>query len=295
MSQTLRTFSGSLVALATPFGPDGQVDYKQLEALVEFQLEHHTDGIVALGTTAETPTLSQEEKDKIAQTVIGKVAGRIPVIVGAGSNDTLHAAALARRYEAMGADGLLVVTPYYNKANKSGMLAHFRTIADGVNIPILLYNVPSRTGCSIPLDVLEELSHHKNIVGIKEASGDIAYVTAAARLLNQDFCMLSGNDDEVLPLLALGGSGVISVLANIAPEQTHELVSSYQSGDIAHARDVQLKYLELIHALFAETSPAPLKEAMNLLGMKVGSCRLPLGPVSESTRQRLEKALTILK
>ncbi|RHO52868.1 4-hydroxy-tetrahydrodipicolinate synthase [Ruminococcaceae bacterium AM07-15] len=295
MSQTLRTFSGSLVALATPFGPDGQVDYKQLEALVEFQLSHHTDGIVALGTTAETPTLSQEEKDKIAQTVIGKVAGRIPVIVGAGSNDTLHAAALARRYEAMGADGLLVVTPYYNKANKSGMLAHFRTIADGVNIPILLYNVPSRTGCSIPLDVLEELSHHKNIVGIKEASGDIAYVTAAARLLNQDFCMLSGNDDEVLPLLALGGSGVISVLANIAPDQTHELVSSYQSGDIAHARDVQLKYLELIHALFAETSPAPLKEAMNLLGMKVGSCRLPLGPVSESTRQRLEKALTILK
>lgn len=295
MSQTLRTFSGSLVALATPFGPDGQVDYKQLEALVEFQLEHHTDGIVALGTTAETPTLSQEEKDKIAQTVIGKVAGRIPVIVGAGSNDTLHAAALARRYEAMGADGLLVVTPYYNKANKSGMLAHFRTIADGVNIPILLYNVPSRTGCSIPLDVLEELSHHKNIVGIKEASGDIAYVTAAARLLNQNFCMLSGNDDEVLPLLALGGSGVISVLANIAPDQTHELVSSYQSGDIAHARDVQLKYLELIHALFAETSPAPLKEAMNLLGMKVGSCRLPLGPVSESTRQRLEKALTILK
>ena len=200
MSQTLRTFSGSLVALATPFGPDGQVDYKQLEALVEFQLEHHTDGIVALGTTAETPTLSQEEKDKIAQTVIGKVAGRIPVIVGAGSNDTLHAAALARRYEAMGADGLLVVTPYYNKANKSGMLAHFRTIADGVNIPILLYNVPSRTGCSIPLDVLEELSHHKNIVGIKEASGDIAYVIAAARLLSQDFCMLSGNDDEVLPL-----------------------------------------------------------------------------------------------
>lgn len=295
MSQTLRTFSGSLVALATPFSPDGQVDYKQLEALVEFQLEHHTDGIVALGTTAETPTLFQEEKDKIAQTVIGKVAGRIPVIVGAGSNDTLHAAALARRYEAMGADGLLVVTPYYNKANKSGMLAHFRTIADGVNIPILLYNVPSRTGCSIPLDVLEELSHHKNIVGIKEASGDIAYVTAAARLLNQDFCMLSGNDDEVLPLLALGGSGVISVLANIAPDQTHELVSSYQSGDIAHARDVQLKYLELIHALFAETSPAPLKEAMNLLGMKVGSCRLPLGPVSESTRQRLEKALTILK
>lgn len=295
MSQTLRTFSGSLVALATPFGPDGQVDYKQLEALVEFQLEHHTDGIVALGTTAETPTLSQEEKDKIAQTVIGKVAGRIPVIVGAGSNDTLHAAALARRYEVMGADGLLVVTPYYNKANKSGMLAHFRTIADGVNIPILLYNVPSRTGCSIRLDVLEELSHHKNIVGIKEASGDIAYVTAAARLLNQDFCMLSGNDDEVLPLLALGGSGVISVLANIAPDQTHELVSSYQSGDIAHARDVQLKYLELIHALFAETSPAPLKEAMNLLGMKVGSCRLPLGPVSESTRQRLEKALEILK
>ena len=204
MSQTLRTFSGSLVALATPFGPDGQVDYKQLEALVEFQLEHHTDGIVALGTTAETPTLSQEEKDKIAQTVIGKVAGRIPVIVGAGSNDTLHAAALARRYEAMGADGLLVVTPYYNKANKSGMLAHFRTIADGVNIPILLYNVPSRTGCSIPLDVLEELSHHKNIVGIKEASGDIAYVSKKIRArldeegLTDCKIVVSNSMDEVL-------------------------------------------------------------------------------------------------
>ena len=295
MSQTLRSFSGSLVALITPFAPNGQVDYKRLESLVEFQLENCTDGIVALGTTAETPTLSQEEKDKIAQTVIGKVAGRIPVIVGAGSNDTLHAAALARRYEAMGADGLLVVTPYYNKANKSGMLAHFRTVADGIRIPMLLYNVPSRTGCSIPLDVLEELSHHENIAGIKEASGDIAYVTAAARLLGPHFSMLSGNDDEVLPLLALGGSGVISVLANIAPRQTHELVSAYQAGDIARAREVQLKYLELIHALFAETSPAPLKEAMNLLGMEVGPCRLPLGPVSEATRLRLEKALTILK
>ncbi len=181
MSKPIRTFSGSLVALVTPFGPDGQVDDQQLSKLVDFHLQNHTDGIVALGTTAETPTLSQEEKDKIAQAIISQVAGRIPVIVGAGSNDTAHAASLARRYQAMGADGLLVVTPYYNKANKSGMLAHFQTVADSVEIPIILYNVPSRTGCSIPLDVLAQLAQHKNIVGIKEASGDIAYQLGAGR------------------------------------------------------------------------------------------------------------------
>ena len=186
MSKPIRVFSGSLVALVTPFGQDGQVDYQQLSKLVDFHLQNHTDGIVALGTTAETPTLSQEEKDKIAQAVISQVAGRIPVIVGAGSNDTAHAAALARRYQAMGADGLLVVTPYYNKANKSGMLAHFQTVADSVDIPIVLYNVPSRTGCSIPLDVLAQLAQHKNIVGIKEASGDIAYTVACAKLRSEE-------------------------------------------------------------------------------------------------------------
>ncbi len=295
MSKPIRTFSGSLVALITPFGPDGQVDYAELDRLVDFHLQNKTDGIVALGTTAETPTLSQEEKDKIAQAVIARVAGRIPVIVGAGSNDTAHAAALAQRYEQMGADGLLVVTPYYNKANKSGMLAHFETVADGVNLPIILYNVPGRTGCSIPLDVLAKLAKHRNIVGIKEASGDIAYATGCAKLLNEDFCMLSGNDDMIVPLLSLGGSGVISVLANVAPAQTHDLVAAYLSGDVARSRDLQLEYLDLVHALFIETNPAPVKEAMNLLGFHAGACRLPLGPMSEASKQVLQAALAILR
>ena len=295
MSKPIRTFSGSLVALVTPFGPDGQVDYGQLRHLVDLHLQNHTDGIVALGTTAETPALSQEEKDQIAQAVIQQVAGRIPVIIGAGSNDTAHAVALAQRYEAMGADGLLVVTPYYNKANKSGMLAHFQAVADAVSIPILLYNVPSRTGCSIPLDVLAQLAKHPHIVGIKEASGDIAYVTNCAKLLCEDFCMLSGNDDMIVPLLSLGGSGVISVLANVAPAQTHELVDAYLSGDVAHSRALQLDYLELIHALFIETNPAPVKEAMNLLGMPVGPCRLPLGPMAPQNIETLKNALKILQ
>lgn len=295
MSKPIRTFSGSLVALITPFGADGQVDYAELDRLVDFHLDHHTDGIVALGTTAETPTLSQEEKDKIAQAVIGRVAGRIPVIVGAGSNDTAHAAALAQRYEQMGADGLLVVTPYYNKANKSGMLAHFETVANAVHIPIILYNVPSRTGCSISLDVLAQLAQHKNIVGIKEASGDIGYATSCAKLLNEDFCMLSGNDDMIVPLLSLGGSGVISVLANVAPAQTHELVAAYLSGDAARSLDLQLEYLDLVHALFIETNPAPVKEAMNLLGFHAGACRLPLGPMSESSKAALAKEIKILR
>ena len=301
MSKPIRTFSGSLVALVTPFGPDGQVDDQQLSKLVDFHLQNHTDGIVALGTTAETPALSQEEKDKIAQAIISQVAGRIPVIVGAGSNDTAHAASLARRYQAMGADGLLVVTPYYNKANKSGMLAqtglikHYEYIADRTELPIILYNVPSRTGCSIPLDVLAQLAQHKNIVGIKEASGDIAYVTACAKLIGPNFCLLSGNDDMIVPLLSLGGCGVISVLANVAPAQTHQLVEAYRSGDAARSRQLQLDYLELINALFIETNPAPVKEALNLLGWQVGPCRLPLGPLSEASRQKLAQALEILK
>lgn len=294
MSKSIRTFSGSMVALITPFGPDGQVNFDALHRLVDFHLENKTDGIVALGTTAETPTLSQEEKDAIAKAVIDQVAGRIPVMVGAGSNDTAHAVALSQRYEAMGADALLVVTPYYNKANKSGMQAHFEAVANAVNLPIMLYNVPSRTGCSIPLDVLATLSQHKNIIGIKEASGDIAYVTECARLLSDSFCMMSGNDDMIVPLLSLGGSGVISVAANIAPAQFHELVAAYLSGDVAHARALQLEYLDLIKALFIETSPVPLKAALDCMGYAAGPCRLPLGPLDPKNLEPLKAALAIL-
>ena len=287
MSQTLRTFSGSLVALATPFGPDGQVDYKQLEALVEFQLEHHTDGIVALGTTAETPTLSQEEKDKIAQTVIGKVAGRIPVIAGAGSNDTLHAAALARRYEAMGADGLLVVTPYYNKATQNGLFRLFTAIADKSSSPVILYNVPSRTGVNMAPETVAKLSLHPNINGIKEAGGSISAVAETAQLCGDNINIYSGNDDQTVPIMSLGGKGCISVLSNLLPKETAEMCEKMLKGDTAGARRMQLDYLPLIKALFCEVNPIPVKAAMAAMGFCRNCLRLPLTPMEEAHAQQL--------
>ncbi len=295
MQKPVRTFSGSLVALVTPFTPAGGVDFDMLDRLVDFHLQNGTDGIVALGTTAETPTMTDEEKTAVAQRVISRVDGKIPVIVGAGSNNTSHAAELARHYEELGADGLLVVTPYYNKANKSGMRAHFETIAAATSLPIILYNVPGRTGCSISIDVLTELAKVPNIVGIKEASGDISYVAQCARLVGDSFCLLSGNDDSVVPLLSLGGSGVISVLANVAPQQTHDMVQSFLDGDTARSRDLQLSLLPLINALFIETNPVPVKRAMEMIGFNCGACRLPLGPMDEKNAETLRRSLEVLK
>ena len=291
MSQTLRTFSGSLVALTTPFGPDGQVDYKQLEALVEFQLEHHTDGIVALGTTAETPTLSQEEKDKIAQTVIGKVAGRIPVIVGAGSNDTDHGCALAAKSAACGADALLMVTPYYNKTSQAGLVAHFTAMAEAGGIPVILYNVPSRTGLNIAPETALELSKHPLINGIKEASGNISQVAKVAALCGDALNIYSGNDDQVVPLLALGGKGVISVVSNVAPELVHNCCQAFFDRDTAKACALQLEMLPLEEALFCEVNPIPVKYAMNVLGWNAGECRLPLVEPSDAHKAKIEQAL----
>lgn len=295
MSKPLRTFSGSMVALITPFHDDESVNYEKLTELVDFHLQNETDGLVVLGTTAETPTLSDDEKTKIAKQVIAQVSGKIPVILGAGSNDTKHAAALAKHYESLGADGILSVTPYYNKANKSGMLAHFEAVSDAVNIPIIMYNVPGRTGCSIPLDVMEILSKRDNIVGVKEASGDVGYFTKCARLVGENFCLLSGNDDMILPMLALGGSGVISVLANIAPKQTHDLVAEFMAGNIAKSRQLQLGLLNLIDALFIETNPAPVKQAMEIMGFKTGPCRLPMGKMADGNIEKLRHELEILK
>ncbi len=295
MKKPLRTFSGSYVALVTPFDHSDKVDFSMLDRLIDFHLENGTDGIVALGTTAETPTLSDEEKNAVAQHVIRRVGGRIPVIVGAGSNSTLHAAELARRYEDLGADGLLVVTPYYNKANKSGMRAHFETVAQATSLPIILYNVPGRTGCSISIDVLTELAKVPNITGIKEASGNISYAAQCARLVGDGFCLLSGNDDSIVPLLSLGGSGVISVLANVAPRQTHDIVASYLAGDVSRARNLQLSLLPLIDALFIETNPVPVKRAMELIGLPCGACRLPLGPMAQSSVDVLTRSLSLIR
>ena len=286
---------GSYVALITPFHPDGSVHFEKLRELCEWHVQQGTDGVVALGTTGESSTMTHEEDDAVAQCVLDTIAGRIPVIVGSGSNDTNTAIMKSKRYAAMGADGLLVITPYYNKANTQGMIRHFSAVADSVEKPIILYNVPGRTGCNLPLDALEVLSRHENIRGIKEASGNISYVAKVARMVSDTFCMVSGNDDMIVPVMSLGGSGVISVFANLCPAQCHEITASYLAGDVARARDLQLKYLDLINALFVEVNPIPIKEAMNLAGMNVGGYRLPLCEISEGGRAVLRKAMEILK
>lgn len=288
-------FSGSYVAIVTPFNPDGSVNFDKLKELVKWHLEEGTDGIVALGTTGESSTMSHEEDDEVARCVIETVNGRIPVICGAGSNSTQTQLEKSRKYHNMGADGLLLITPYYNKANDEGMYRHFATVADTVDTPIILYNVPGRTGCSISPACCERLSKHPNVAGIKEASGNISYAAKIARLLSDDFCMLSGNDDMIVPMMSLGATGVISVWANICPRQCHDLVAAYQAGDVNKAREIQLQYLDLINALFCEVNPIPVKEAMNQLGMGVGGYRLPLCEISDSGRETVRRALEVLR
>lgn len=287
-------FSGSYVALVTPFHADGSVNFDKLKELVNWQIAQGTDGIVALGTTGESSTMTHEEDDEVARCVIETVNGRIPVICGAGSNCTKTQLEKSRRYCEMGADGLLLITPYYNKANDEGMYRHFATVADAVDAPIILYNVPGRTGCSISPACCARLAAHPNIAGIKEASGNIGYTARIAHLVGEDFCMFSGNDDMIVPIMSLGGCGVISVLANVCPAQTHELVAAFAAGDVARARALQLRYLDLIDALFCEVNPIPIKEAMNQLGMEVGGYRLPLCGISAAGRERVRRALEVL-
>lgn len=287
-------FSGSYVALVTPFHADGSVNFDKLKELVNWQIAQGTDGIVALGTTGESSTMTHEEDDEVARCVIETVNGRVPVICGAGSNCTKTQLEKSRRYCEMGADGLLLITPYYNKANDEGMYRHFATVADAVDAPIILYNVPGRTGCSISPACCARLAAHPNIAGIKEASGNIGYTARIAHLVGEDFCMFSGNDDMIVPIMSLGGCGVISVLANVCPAQTHELVASFAAGDVAHARALQLRYLDLIDALFCEVNPIPIKETMNQLGMEVGGYRLPLCEISAAGRERVRRALEVL-
>lgn len=289
---------GSMVALITPFHEDGSVNYEKIRELIEWHIEEQTDGIVVLGTTAETPALTVTERDEIVRISIEVAAGRVPIIVGSGSNNTLVAKEQSIKYEKMGADALLVITPYYNKTNKAGMIQHFMEVADAVNIPIYIYNVPGRTGISITYDVVEEISKHKNIVAIKEASGNISFVAQVSKLINDNFTVYSGNDDMIVPLMSLGGAGVISVLANILPRLTHDMTMAYLEGDHELARKLQLDYLDFINNLFIETNPIPIKEAMNLMGMNVGGYRLPLCEMDPSTKAKLidsMKEINLLK
>ena len=288
-------FAGSYVALVTPFQADGSVDFAKLRELVSWHLAQGTDGIVALGTTGESSTMSHEEDDEVARCIIETVNGRIPVIVGAGSNCTQTQLEKSRKYHDLGADGLLLITPYYNKANDEGMYRHFATVADAVDTPVILYNVPGRTGCAISPACCARLAKYPNIAGIKEASGNISYTAKIARLLSDDFCMFSGNDDMIVPVMILGGCGVISVWANICPKACHDLVAAFASGDVAAARAMQLQYLELINALFCEVNPIPIKEAMNQLGMNVGGYRLPLCEISDAGRETVRRALEVLR
>lgn len=278
---------GSIVALVTPFDEEGNVDYRRLRELINWHIHQGTDAILVLGTTGETPALSEEEQDEIVRTAIEESGGRIPIIANSGGNNTKKSLAKSIKYEKMGADGLLVITPYYNKPNETGMLEHFCTIADSVSIPVYIYNVPARTGICISPETVAKLSHHKNIAGIKEASGDISYVAKLSRLIDDDFSIYSGNDDVTVALMSMGAVGTVSVWANLMPDKVAEMTHAYLEGETEKARKIQLENLNLINALFCETNPVPIKAIMNMRGMKVGVCRLPLGPLSSANRRVL--------
>lgn len=287
----MELFTGSGVALVTPFDENGDVNYSRLREILEFHVLNHTDAIIVTGTTGEGSTLSDEEKISVIEFTVDIINSRIPVIAGTGSNDTRHAVEFSKRVEKLGVDGLLVVTPYYNKGNENGIYEHYKAIAEGVKIPVILYNVPSRTGVNLSIPLLKRLAQIENITALKEASGNISYVAEVAREV-PELDIYSGNDDMVVPVLSLGGKGVISVSANIIPDISHDMTVSFLKGDIKKARELQLKYNDLVNALFLETNPVPVKEAMNFLGYEVGNCRLPLGAMNESNRVRLTDILT---
>ena len=282
---------GSIVALVTPFHSDGSVNFPQLEKLIDWHIENHTDAILILGTTGESSTMSHEEDDAVVRAVIETANGRVPVIAGTGSNSTVTMLEKSIRAEKMGADGLLIISPYYNKANAEGMYRHFATVADAVSIPSIIYNVPGRTGCSIPVDTVERLSKHPNICGIKEASGNMSYAMQIAHCLSPDFSMWCGNDDITLPLMSIGASGVISVWANVMPRQCSDMVHAFLDGRREEAVATAVKYLDLMNGLFMEVNPIPVKTAMNMMGLNVGPLRLPLYDMSEGNAAILRASL----
>ena len=282
-------FTGSGVAIVTPFNENG-IDFDKLGELIDIQIANKTDAIVIAGTTGEASTMPDAEHLSSIEYTVKRVAGRVPVIAGTGSNDTNHALALTKAAQDLGADAILSVTPYYNKANKNGVINHFKAIAEAIDIPVILYNVPSRTGMNFSIDVLKELAKVENIVAIKEASGNISYTAQVAAEVPELY-IYSGNDDMIVPILSLGGKGVISVVANILPEETHNICELFEEGKIAESRKLQLDLLELINALFIEVNPVPVKTAMNILGYETGILRLPLGEMEEANYNKLSAIL----
>ncbi len=284
-------FKGAATALVTPMNQDGSVNFKKLEELVNEQIENSIDALVICGTTGEKSTLRYDEHLKVIEIAAKTANKRVPIIAGTGSNDTVYSVELCNDAEALGADAFLMVAPYYNKTSQAGLVAHYNYIADRVNKPIILYNVPSRTGVAIKPETYFELSKHPNIVATKEANGDLSAIATTKYLCGDNLDIYSGNDDQIVPIMSLGGIGVISVLSNVLPKETHDICMSYLSGDTKKASEMQIKYTGLINALFSDVNPIPVKAAMNLLGKEVGPCRLPLYPMNETALEGLKSKL----
>ena len=284
-------FKGAATALVTPMNADGSVNFSRLESLVDSQIKAGIDALVICGTTGEKSTLRYDEHLKVIEVAAKSANKRVPIIAGTGSNDTVYSVELCDDAEKVGADAFLMVAPYYNKTSQTGLVAHYNYIADRVNKPIILYNVPSRTGVNIEPATYKELSKHPNIVATKEASGNISQIAEIKYLCGDDLEIYSGNDDQIVPLMSLGGIGVISVLSNILPRETHDICMKYLSGEVKEASAMQVKYIGLINALFSDVNPTPVKQAMNLMGMDVGPCRLPLYPMSENKIDNLKQKL----
>ena len=282
-------FTGAASALVTPFNEEG-VNFEALGNIIDYQLDNGIDALVICGTTGEAATMPDKEHLSVIEYAIKRTKGRVPIIAGTGSNDTAHCVELSKESQNLGADGLLITTPYYNKATQKGLLAHYDKVLEKTNLPIILYNVPGRTGMNYAIPTLKELAKDDRIVGIKEASGSIEYATEVAANC-PELTMYSGNDDMIVPILSLGGKGVISVLSNVAPKETHELCQKWFDGDIEGSRKMQFDYLELIKALFCEVNPIPVKTAMNMMGFNAGKLRLPLCEMADATYERLERAM----
>ncbi len=284
-------FTGAGVAIITPFTADGKVNEKVLAEIIEYQISHSTDAIVICGTTGESATLDHNEHTQAIKIAVDVTAGRIPVIAGTGSNDTAYALKLSNDAEKLGVDGLLMVTPYYNKASQEGLIKHFNYVADRVSTPIILYNVPSRTGCEIKPETYAELAKHKMIYAAKEATGNLSSIAKTISLVPEDFAIYSGNDDQITPIMSLGGKGVISVLSNILPQVAHDIAQTALDGDFKKSAELQLKYLELCNAMFMDVNPIPVKVAMRMMGIDVGPLRLPLCDMTPANTEKLKSVL----
>lgn len=288
----MSVFKGAAVAIVTPMLENGEVNYPKLGEIIEFQIANQTDSIVICGTTGEASTLSHEEHIEVIDYCVKKVAKRVPVIAGTGSNSTETAIYLSQEAEKAGADALLIVSPYYNKATQKGLIAHYTAVAESVSLPIIMYNVPGRTGCNIAPETAATLVKNvKNIVGIKEASGNISQVAKLMSLCGDEIELYSGNDDQIVPILSLGGLGVISVLSNVAPKETHDIVEMYLEGDVRGSMELQLRAIPLIDQLFCEVNPIPVKAGMNLMGLEVGPLRMPLTEMEDAHKESLKAAM----